>query len=160
MNLHGLVTIGLNVLTHARTVNDVLLDLSQEMSVAIETSYKQIRLHHHADSYHWLSLNSLAPGRFKVNFRWVIFKLILVLDGWCISCETALIWMSLDHTYDKSTLVQVMAWCRQATSHYLSQCWPTSQSPYDVTRPQWVEATEWLNPRYHYWSLYIEHPLL
>ena len=31
-----------------------------------------------------------------------------------------------------------MAWCRQATSHYLSQCWPTSPSPYGVTRPQWV----------------------
>ena len=34
--------------------------------------------------------NSLAPGRFKVNFGWVIFKLILVLNGWVISCETAL----------------------------------------------------------------------
>ena len=32
--------------------------------------------------------------------------------------------MSLDFTDDKSTLAQVMAWCRQATSHYLSQCWP------------------------------------
>ena len=32
--------------------------------------------------------------------------------------------MSLNLTDDKSTLVQVMAWCRQATSHYLSQCWP------------------------------------
>ena len=31
-----------------------------------------------------------------------------------------------------------MAWCRQATSHYLSQCWPISLSPYDVTRPQWA----------------------
>ena len=31
-----------------------------------------------------------------------------------------------------------MAWCRQATSHYLSQCWPWSLSPYDITRPQWV----------------------
>ena len=28
--------------------------------------------------------------------------------------------MPLDLTDDKSTLVQVMAWCRQATSHYLS----------------------------------------
>ena len=35
------------------------------------------------------------------------------------------------------TLVQVMAWCRQATSHCLSQCWPRSLSPYGVTRPQW-----------------------
>ena len=47
--------------------------------------------------------------------------------------------MSLDLTDDKSTLVQVMAWCRQATSHYLSQCWPRSLSPYGVTRPQWIK---------------------
>ena len=39
-----------------------------------------------------------------------------------------------------STLVQVMAWCRQATSHYLSQCWPRSLSPYGVTGPQWVKV--------------------
>ena len=42
-------------------------------------------------------------------------------------------------TDDKSTLVQVMAWCRQATSHYLSQCWARSPMPYGVTRPQWVK---------------------
>ena len=47
--------------------------------------------------------------------------------------------MSLDLTEDNSTLVQVMAWCRQATSHYLSQCWPRSVSPYGVIRPQWVK---------------------
>ena len=41
-------------------------------------------------------------------------------------------------TDDKSTLVQVMAWCRQATSHYLNQCWPRSPTPYGITRPQWV----------------------
>ena len=46
--------------------------------------------------------------------------------------------MSRDLTDDKSTLVQVMAWCHQATSHYLSQCWPSFLSPYGVTRPQWV----------------------
>ena len=42
-------------------------------------------------------------------------------------------------TDDKSTLFQAMAWCRQATSHYLNQCWPRSMSPYGVTRPQWVK---------------------
>ena len=36
---------------------------------------------------------------------------------------------------DKSTLVQVRTWCRQAASHYLSQCWPRSMSPYGVTSP-------------------------
>ena len=68
----------------------------------------------------------------------VIFKQILVIDDWGISCEIALLWMSLDFADDLSTLVQVMAWCRQATSHYLSQCWPRSMSPNGITRPQWV----------------------
>ena len=43
-------------------------------------------------------------------------------------------------TGDKSTLVQVMAWCRHATSHYLNQCWPRSPTPYSVTGPQWVKS--------------------
>ena len=62
--------------------------------------------------------------------------------GWGISYEITLRWMSLDRTEDKSTLVQVMAWCRQATSYYLSQCWPRSAwsvSPYGLIRPQWVK---------------------
>ena len=86
----------------------------------------------------WYKLNSLAPGIFEWNFRHVISKRILVIDGWGISCEIVLIWMSLDFTDDQTTLVQVMAWCRQATSHYLSQCWPRSLSPHGVTRPHWV----------------------
>ena len=45
--------------------------------------------------------------------------LILVNGGWGISYEIALRRMPLDLSDDKSTLVQVMAWCRQATSHYL-----------------------------------------
>ena len=81
---------------------------------------------------------TLWPLGFEWDFRYVIFKWTLVIDGWGISCEVALIWMSLDFTDDQSTLVQVMVWCRQATSHYLSQCWPRSLSPYVVTRPQWV----------------------
>ena len=89
--------------------------------------------------------NSLTPGKIEWNFIFVIFKQILVIDGWGISCEIALIWMSLDFTDDQSTLVQVMAWCRQQTSHYLSQCWPRSLSPYGVTRPQWVNGE--LTPR-------------
>ena len=52
--------------------------------------------------------------------------------------------MPQDTTDDKSTLVQVMAWCRQATSHYLSQCWPRSMSPNGVTMPQWVKPITWV----------------
>ena len=58
-----------------------------------------------------------------------------------ISCLIDLRWMPLDLTDDKSTSVQKMAWCRQATSHYLSQCWPRFMSPYGVTRSQWVKLT-------------------
>ena len=86
-----------------------------------------------------LLLNSLAPGRFQFNFRQVIFKLTLVNGGWGISYEIALRWMPLDLTDDKSTLVQVMAWCHQATNHYMIQCWLRSLLLYDVTRPQWVK---------------------
>ena len=38
----------------------------------------------------------------------------------------------------KSILVQVMASCHQATSHYLNQCWLRSILPYDITWPHWV----------------------
>ena len=44
-------------------------------------------------------------------------------------------------TNDKSILVQVMT----APSHYLSQYWPSSMSPYGVTRPQWVKCMNWGN---------------
>ena len=32
-----------------------------------------------------------------------------------------------------------MAWCRQTTSHYLSQCWYRFMSPHGITRPQWIK---------------------
>ena len=42
-----------------------------------------------------------------------------------------------------------MAWCHQATSHYLSQCWPRSLSRYGVTRPQWVKCLFGVNVETH-----------
>ena len=77
--------------------------------------------------------------------------------------------MSLDFTKNKSTLVQVLAWCRQATSHYLSQCWPKFLSPYGVTRPRWVSRCIFDAPlRIHktpvvswyekHWCLFSQYP--
>ena len=65
----------------------------------------------------------------------VVFNFILAIDGCDISHEISSRWMSLDITDDKSKLVQVMAWCRQATNHYLSQCWFRSLS--DLTWASW-----------------------
>ena len=87
---------------------------------------------------------------------------ILVIDDWCISCEIAIRWIWLDLTDDKSTLVHVMAWCCQAASHYPSQCWPRSMSPYGVIRPQWVHAgvtTRWCNGRLIYPPVARKHPV-
>ena len=49
----------------------------------------------------------IGPWENWMKFKHVIFKQILVIDGWSISCEIALILMSLDFTDDQSTLVQV-----------------------------------------------------
>ena len=38
-----------------------------------------------------------------------------------------------------------MAWCHQAPSHYLSQCWPSSMSPYSITNAQWVNCSSSAN---------------
>ena len=86
--------------------------------------------------------NSLAPGRFGCDFKNSIFNLILLIGILRSLYDNAFRWMPRNITDDKSTLIQVMAWCHQATSHYLSQCWPRSMSPYGVIRPQLVN----LNP--------------
>ena len=55
-------------------------------------------------------------------------------------CKIALRWMPYNLTNEKSTLIQVMAWCHQATSHYLNQCGPRSLMPYWATFD--ITATE------------------
>ena len=87
-------------------------------------------------TFNTIPLTHWPLGDFRKKIRKVIFQLILMIDGWNISCKIVLKWMPVDLTDGKSTLVQVMAWCRQATSHYLGQCWPGSHG---VIRPRWVK---------------------
>ena len=47
-----------------------------------------------------------------------------MIGDWDTCCEIALKRMSLHLTDDKSTSVQVMAWWRQATSHYMNHLDP------------------------------------
>ena len=85
-------------------------------------------------------VNSLAPGRSEFDYKNVIFNLVLLIGIFRSSHDKALWWMLQDLTDDKSKLVQVIAWCRQATSHYLSQCWLSCLSPYGIITPQWVNT--------------------
>ena len=89
-------------------------------------------------TYH--SSNSWVSGRFRWDFKNIIFNLVLLIGIFRSSYDNALIWMPRHLTHDTSTLVQVMAWCRQAASHYLSHCLPRSMSPDGLTRPQWVNS--------------------
>ena len=80
----------------------------------------------------------LTPGRYGSNLKSIIFKLITNkrLDT---HCEIAFKLMPQNLTNENSTLFQQMAWCHQATSYYLSQCWARSVLPCGVTKPQWVK---------------------
>ena len=84
-------------------------------------------------------LLQLPLGASNEIYVLVICKLILMIGGWCVSCEIALTRMSFDLTNDKSALVQVMAWCRQATSQYLSRCWARSMPQIWRLYDKWVK---------------------
>ena len=84
--------------------------------------------------FHWsiLEHNKTFGSHLKKKH---IFEHGLQIDFMNTSCEIALKCMPQDIFDDTSILVQVMAWCHQATSHYLSQSWHKSILSYGVTRP-------------------------
>ena len=72
-------------------------------------------------------------GDLNVILKMQISILVLLIGIFKSSYDNVLRWMPQNLTDDKSTLVQVVAWC-----HYLNQYWPRSPTPYGITRPQWV----------------------
>ena len=64
------------------------------------------------------------------NFKYVISEHGLGFKFMSMSCEIELRWMPQNIFDDKSTLFQLVVWCRQATSHCVSQCWFRSTSPF------------------------------
>ena len=73
----------------------------------------------------WQAIFRLALTHWSLGyFKGWIFKIIIQhssLGTWRVS---ALRWVPQNLINEKSTLLQVMAWCRQAASHCLSQYWP------------------------------------
>ena len=61
-----------------------------------------------------------------------------MIDGWGISSEMAFRWTPLDLTA-MSTLVQVMAWCRQSGTKPLPEPMLTHICRFDINRPQPVK---------------------
>ena len=81
--------------------------------------------------------NSLAPASFGSNFKSVINRHILQIKFMSTSCGIVFNWKPQNPFGNKSTLVLIMAWCCQAQSHYLSQCWPISMSTYALLMSKW-----------------------
>ena len=73
----------------------------------------------------------------------VMLKLLSRMNIWCITYKIAHRRILPTIIDDKSTLAQVVARCRQETSHYKSQCWPLPMSPCDISRQQWVNTYEY-----------------
>ena len=105
--------------------------------------------------FHISCANSLVPGRSGYDLKNAMFNVVLLIGVSSYHHNNALRWVPQDLTDDKSTLVYVMAWCHQATSHYLNQCWPRSPMPYSIDWPQCVNNSnfdlrhqidvQWLN---------------
>ena len=100
---------------------------------------------HSGQSVSDISFDSLLPGRCGGNFTRVIFKQIWWINILSTCCETESMWVPKNPIDYKSTLVQVMVCCHQASSYYQSQCWPRSISPYGVKWLQWILTYDWEN---------------
>ena len=86
------------------------------------------------------------------NFS-IIFKTITENSNLGTHCEIALRWMPQHFINEQLTLFQVMAWCHQATSHYLSSCWPRSMLPYGITGTlktwgKWIQHDWWCQQQF------------
>ena len=72
----------------------------------------------------WNFIILLAPWRCGNKYKTICFKLNIQNSSMGTCNEICLRWMPQNLTNEKSTLIQVLAWCPKATNHYLSQCWP------------------------------------
>ena len=77
-------------------------------------------------------LKNFHENAFETVF-FKVFKFIIQIVAWALAIK-----LPQTLTNKNSALVHVMASCRQATSHYLSQCQPRSLSSHCITRPNFV----------------------
>ena len=85
----------------------------------------QIAISNHIseEGQEWLECNNgfQLIGPWEIWSKFLVCNFHAIFSNWWLKYLSGndLRWMSLDLSDDKSTLVQVMAWCHQATSHYL-----------------------------------------
>ena len=77
-------------------------------------------------------------GDFAVMVKVRYSNSLYRINNWALTVKLLSVW----NLTNESTLVQVMAWCRQSTSHYLSQCLLRSILPYGITRHRSTMASQ------------------
>ena len=82
---------------------------------------------HHMVSRCHDKLTQYPLGDVAMTSNMLISNISLVLITEIFKLNITLECMSENLIHGKPTLVQVMAWCRQATCHYMNQCWPRSK---------------------------------
>ena len=71
----------------------------------------------------WIGVNILRPRQNGRYFADDIFRCIFLNENACISLKISLKFVPKVRINNIPALAQIMAWRRQATSHYLSQWW-------------------------------------
>ena len=85
-------------------------------------------------------VNSLSPVKCGYDLECVNYEHNLGIYILSNQVNITLEWMPEDVVDNKSTSVPVIAWCREATSHYMNEFWLRTSKPYDVTRAQSVKC--------------------
>ena len=93
-----------------------------------------------------LCVNSLVPGKCGCDLEYIFWNTFWWLILTSISNEIGFRGKSKNFSEDKSTLVQVMAWCYQVTSHKLNTILPSFLTPFGVLGAS--ELMHWLELLY------------
>ena len=86
-----------------------------------------------------LSINSSPPGQNGCHFADNIFICIFVNEQICILIHIPLKFLPKDLIDNKSTLVQVMAWCRTGDKPLPEPMLPSSLTHIRSSRSRWVQ---------------------
>ena len=91
----------------------------------------------------WFGLVTIDPVLLIISLdiltRRPLYEAAVILDYQAYIKKQYLPWCIV---VDASTSVLVTAWCHQATSHCMSQCWPRNMSSYGITRAHWFNWAE------------------
>ena len=74
-----------------------------------------------------LKSQHMKPNKMAAILQTTFWNAFSWRKNHCILVQISLKSVPRDSTYNEPVLVQLMAWCKQATSHFLIQWWPRSR---------------------------------